>query len=133
MGNDLTISHKFGAPDSQLESKYDPLFGFPKGRKKREMIATEEELDSAMIEARKRDYCAHKFLKLKACRRDESPFFYKCNHYFHAYMDCLYEDELIRIKEFEREKRLDARQKRILQKMKKEGFSPEANGSNGSN
>lgn len=77
-----------GYPDPFLESKYEPLYGFPRGRKVRMAKATEVEMDSAKIEGRWRDYCADKMIKLKACRRDNNPFFYRCNAYVHAWEEC---------------------------------------------
>ena len=66
MGNHWTAPHLRGYPDNQLESKYDDLYGFPHGRKRRVMYATEVELESAKIKWEFRDYCAHKLIKLKA-------------------------------------------------------------------
>ncbi|RWS29149.1 NADH dehydrogenase [ubiquinone] 1 beta subcomplex subunit 7-like protein [Leptotrombidium deliense] len=123
MGNDISFGHLKSVPDPDCtkESKYDPLFGFPKGRKVREMIATPEELDSARVPSEHRDYCAHMYIKLMACRRDEAPFFGRCDHHHHAWLTCQYEDEVMRMKEWEREKRLDIRQRRLIAKMKSEG------------
>jgi len=125
MGNaGLTLSfpHLRGYPDSEIESKYDPLFGFPYGRKKRIMIATEAEMDSARLKAKERDYCAHKLIKLKACRRDNNPFYTRCKHFKHDYDECEYNDQLLRMKEWMREHRLNMRQERIMKKMKQEGL-----------
>jgi NADH:coQ oxidoreductase subunit B18, putative len=88
----FSLPHLRGRPNSLYESKYDPLYGFPKGRKKREMIATEEEMDSARLPYYLRDYCAHHMIKLLACRRDNNPFVHKCKHYKHMYHDCMYEE-----------------------------------------
>ncbi|KAI1280767.1 NADH dehydrogenase [ubiquinone] 1 beta subcomplex subunit 7 [Halotydeus destructor] len=127
MGNSIGVSHWFaphlrGYPDCELESKYEPLFGFPNGRKQRVMIATEAEMDSARLVANERDYCAHKLIKLKACRRDEAPFYGRCHDYKHDYEHCEYLDQVMRMKEYEREKRLDDRQKRILARQRRESM-----------
>ena len=92
MGNHWTAPHLRGYPDNQLESKYDDLYGFPHGRKRRVMYATEVEMESAKVKWEFRDYCAHKLIKLKACRRDMKPFFGKCHHYQHAWEECQYQE-----------------------------------------
>ncbi|GAB6029042.1 hypothetical protein CHUAL_004828 [Chamberlinius hualienensis] len=90
----------------------DPLYGFANGRKERVMIATEEEMRSAKLTKMQRDYCAHKLIDFHSCRRDHFPWGYKCHHQLHAYEECQYEDYILRLKEFEREKRLKAREER---------------------
>lgn len=96
MGNQ--IGHWFAPhvfrdfPDSRLENKYDPMFGFPKGRKVRVMKATQMEMDSALIETRFRDYCADKLLKSRACREENFPFVGKCHDYVHAWEECQYQE-----------------------------------------
>lgn len=81
-----------GQPDDLTETKYDDLFGFPKGRKERKVVATREEIDSANIPNKHRDYCAHHLLKLLACKRDYSPAFWHCHHYKEALLDCKLEE-----------------------------------------
>jgi len=123
MGNHWFAPHVFrGFPDSQIEPKYEPLFGFPNGRKQRVSLATEAEMDSAKLTAKERDYCAHKLIKLKACRQEANPFYWNCDHYRHEYEECEYQDQVLRMKEYEREKRLNARQARILKQQQQEGM-----------
>ncbi|CAG2182876.1 unnamed protein product, partial [Oppiella nova] len=49
----LTLPHKRlplrEYPSDRDESPYDPMIGFPHGRKPRVMIATEEEMDSGKL------------------------------------------------------------------------------------
>ncbi|XP_013784584.1 NADH dehydrogenase [ubiquinone] 1 beta subcomplex subunit 7-like [Limulus polyphemus] len=97
-------------PDHKNNPTFDPLYGFPNGRKERVMIATEEQMESAKLPLENRDYCAHLLLKHFACRADQFPFVYKCAHEKHQYLDCQHEDYILRMKEYEREKRLLARE-----------------------
>lgn len=95
MGNELsrdafdwTVPHLRGYPDPRNESKYDPLYGFPKGRKERVSIATEAEMESAQLIDSHRDYCAHHAIKWQACMRDNYPFTGKCAHYKENWHEC---------------------------------------------
>ncbi|CAH1156012.1 unnamed protein product [Phaedon cochleariae] len=101
-------------PSPLEEPTFDPLMGFENGRKKRVMIATEAEMKSAKLPLEDRDYCAHLLLNFMACRKDNFPFVVKCGHEKHAYLNCKYEDYLIRMKEYERERRLRVRQQKEL-------------------
>ncbi|CAG2119361.1 unnamed protein product, partial [Medioppia subpectinata] len=56
-------------PSDREESPYDPLYGFPNGRKPRVMAATEEEMDSAKLDPPKRDYCAHRLMEFRGCMK----------------------------------------------------------------
>nr|CAI5868181.1 unnamed protein product [Callosobruchus analis] len=56
------------------------------------MIATEEEMRSAMIPLEDRDYCAHHLLKYRGCRKEYWPWVYKCHHEKHAYLNCKYDE-----------------------------------------
>ncbi|XP_046995475.1 NADH dehydrogenase [ubiquinone] 1 beta subcomplex subunit 7 [Schistocerca americana] len=122
MGNAwaLYVSDPQGTPQPMKEPSFDPLLGFPNGRKQRVMLATEEEMISAKIPPENRDYCAHLLIKYQACRADVWPWAYKCAHEKHAYMTCEFEDYVLRMKEYERERRLLQRQKRIAAKSHKE-------------
>ncbi|XP_046387515.1 NADH dehydrogenase [ubiquinone] 1 beta subcomplex subunit 7 [Ischnura elegans] len=120
MGNTwaLYVSNPDGTPSPDKESAFDPLYGYPNGRKERVMIATEEEMDSAKLALEDRDYCAHLLIKYQACRADYMPFAYKCAHQKHEYLNCEYDDYIIRMKEYERERRLMQRKLRIEAKNK---------------
>ncbi|KAI2809923.1 NADH dehydrogenase 1 beta subcomplex subunit 7 ndufb7 [Blomia tropicalis] len=116
-------------PSDRTESPFDPHEGFTHGRKERVMIATEAEMDSAKMKSPehiiteigkktmfktvlKGDYCAHKYIDMKACLKNNRPFYWRCKHERHAYHECLFDDSVLRMKEWEREKRLRERQKR---------------------
>lgn len=99
-------------PGPDVVPSFDPLMGFG-DRKERVMIATQEEMESAKIPLEHRDYCAHKLIAYQGCRSETFPFLYKCAHERHEYLTCEYEDYVLRMKEFERERRLLERQKRI--------------------
>merc|ERR1712243_475441 len=61
----------------------------------------------AMIPLNKRDYCAHYYISYMKCRRDAGPWgFNACDHEKHEWEHCQYEDFVMRMKEYERERRL---------------------------
>ncbi|XP_028038263.1 NADH dehydrogenase [ubiquinone] 1 beta subcomplex subunit 7 [Bombyx mandarina] len=92
---------------------FDPQAGFQYERKQREMIAKEEDLISARIPNKYRDYCAHYLLDYQVCRYKEMPLLYRCAHEKHNYLNCEQQDYVLRMKEFERERRLRVRENRI--------------------
>ncbi|KAJ8920021.1 hypothetical protein NQ315_011671 [Exocentrus adspersus] len=114
MGNDFSnIPRGFNAyfhpeitPGPTEEPTFDPQLGFPKERKERVMIATEEEMRSAKLPLEDRDYCAHLLINFLACRKDNWPWVVKCEHEKHEYLNCRHDDYVIRMKEYERERRL---------------------------
>jgi len=102
MGNAFALYVKPDVTPHPLnDPSFDPQLGFPNGRKERVMIATEAEMESAKLPLEDRDYCAHKLLKYRACRSDVFPFLYKCHHERHEYLQCEYEDYILRMKEYE--------------------------------
>ncbi|XP_008554187.1 NADH dehydrogenase [ubiquinone] 1 beta subcomplex subunit 7 [Microplitis demolitor] len=103
-------------PIGDTKPSFPTTYGFEEGRKPRVMIATEQEMTAAMIPAERRDYCAHHYLKLEQCRYDNVPWMIKCSAEKHAWDVCAYEDYVLRMKEYERERRLLVRQKRKQQK-----------------
>lgn len=56
------------------------------------MKANEEAMSSAKLELSARDYCAHKLIDYKTCRRDHFPWVYKCHHQKHDYHQCEYQE-----------------------------------------
>lgn len=80
------------------------------------MIATELEMDSAKLTPPERDYCAHKLMALKGCFKKTVPFVWRCKRERHELHECEWEDQLIRMKEWERERRLRQREYRKEQK-----------------
>lgn len=129
----LTFPHLRGViwPLEHEESPYPPLEGFPNGRKEKGlfftlfslavfiivfeitvMIATEEEMNSAKLHPRYRDYCAHRYLELQGCLKINRPLYWRCKHERHTYSECQFADMVIRMKEWERERRLQERELR---------------------
>ncbi|KAK0075991.1 hypothetical protein PV325_006054 [Microctonus aethiopoides] len=105
-------------PVGDTEPTFDPLYGFPKGRKPRVMVATEQEMIAAQVPRERRDYCAHHYINLQRCRVDVMPWTIKCGREKHAWDLCYYEDYVLRMKEYERERRLLVRKKRKEEKQK---------------
>lgn len=115
MGNGITLALRPEiTPNPNLnESQFDPLTGFPNGRKERGMnffliqfpfvyhffilsfsvmIATEDEMVSAKLPLENRDYCAHLALKVLQCRKEVWPWAWKCQPEKHEYLNCQYEE-----------------------------------------
>ncbi|XP_074599797.1 NADH dehydrogenase (ubiquinone) B18 subunit [Brevipalpus obovatus] len=116
----FTFPHKRGEPFHMKESKYDPLYGFPRGRHRRESPISYAEAISSRIPPRHNDYCAHFWLKHAGCVKENFPYWFRCNPYKWELLECQYQDKLLQLKEYERERRLDKRNKRILEKMRVE-------------
>lgn len=70
-------------------------------------------MDSAHIQEYDRDYCVGIRMQVYGCYKHNFPFVWKCRGLQEEIEDCYREDQLIAMKEFEREKRLNAREKRI--------------------
>ncbi|KAK7161112.1 hypothetical protein R3I94_003943 [Phoxinus phoxinus] len=115
MGSHLVrsyITERDVAPDPRKPSEYDPNLGFGE-RKERVMVATQEQMNQAMLPVEQRDYCAHHLIKLMKCKRDNFPNFLACKHERHDWDYCEHVDYVMRMKEYERERRLNLRKKRI--------------------
>jgi NADH dehydrogenase (ubiquinone) 1 beta subcomplex subunit 7 len=54
------------------------------------MIATKEEMDSAKMDPKFRDYCAHKYIAFYKCKKDNFPWVAACEHEKHDYHNCEY-------------------------------------------
>lgn len=110
------------APNVTKPPVFDPLEGFPNGRKKREMKATWEEMEKYNVEIFNRDYCAHTFIAHRKCVLANYPVqtTYNCLHEKHAMELCQWEDQIMRMKEYERERRLLEREHKLKQKEKLE-------------
>ncbi|PAA59504.1 hypothetical protein BOX15_Mlig011448g3 [Macrostomum lignano] len=100
------------APDLIKGSRFDPLLGFPNGRKERPMPPiTEDEMIMAGLPEQQRDYCAHWYLAFFKCRYQyKARSFWKCADVLHGVEQCQYDDRVLRMKEHERERRLMLRQ-----------------------
>ncbi|VVC92840.1 unnamed protein product [Leptidea sinapis] len=79
-----------------------------------EMKSSEVDLVSAKIPPQHRDYCAHHLLEYQVCRYKNMPLLYKCAHEKHDYLNCEHQDYVVRMKEFERERRLRIRENRLV-------------------
>ncbi|XP_063802431.1 NADH dehydrogenase [ubiquinone] 1 beta subcomplex subunit 7 [Pseudophryne corroboree] len=72
----------------------------------RVMVATQEQMNQALIPVRQRDYCAHHLIKFMKCKRDMWPNIFGCKHERHEWDYCEHEDYVLRMKQYERERRL---------------------------
>lgn len=110
--------HPEVTPGPDEEPTFDPMLGFPNGRKQREMKISEDELKAAKIPLKNRDYCAHLLMAFRVCRKDNFPFVVNCEHEKHAYLNCKYDDYIIRAKEYERERRLRVKREEHKKQLK---------------
>lgn len=130
----FTLPHlrKDNFPHPHKESPYDPMYGFESRPQRGKcyyhafkcipidiklcwflvMVATEAEMDSAKLQPPDRDYCAHHFITLKACFDKNMPLVWRCKHEKHAFHECEFNDMVLRMKEWERERRLNEREKK---------------------
>lgn len=56
------------------------------------MIATKEEMVSAGLPLKDRDYCAHILLEYRGCRKRVGPLYYRCAHERHEFLRCEFEE-----------------------------------------
>ncbi|XGW21749.1 hypothetical protein V3C99_004594, partial [Haemonchus contortus] len=123
MGTKLSVSIEGAtkpeiAPRVDRPPTFDPQYGFEKPRKVREMKATWEEMEQFKLKAGQRDYCAHLLIDLMKCQRANAPFAgHMCDGERGAWDKCEYDDYIMRIKEFERERRL------LMRKQRKEAMA----------
>ncbi|CAH1773501.1 unnamed protein product [Owenia fusiformis] len=115
-----TYTNPDSMPRYQEPPTFDPLLGFPEGRKERVMQVTEEEMLAMNISKNQRDYCVHKLMEYKKCRNEKFPYVASCAHERHDWDLCVYDDFVLRMKEYEREKRLIQRQARKQAKANRE-------------
>ncbi|CAL8107429.1 unnamed protein product [Calicophoron daubneyi] len=101
-------------PDVSKGPIFDPMLGFPNGRKKRESLVSEEEMLAAGLLPHQRDYCAPILMMYEKCRRESSFPYLFCMDIRHHYLRCEQADQTIRRKEYERERRLIAKQRAQL-------------------
>ncbi|CAH8461676.1 unnamed protein product [Schistosoma margrebowiei] len=93
-------------PDIFKGPVFDPVDGFPEGRKRREFILTNEEMIAARLKPYERDYCAHLLLAFRKCLDEHAIPAFFCSDQKHKYLHCKENDHLYRMKEYERERRL---------------------------
>ncbi|XP_067419548.1 NADH dehydrogenase [ubiquinone] 1 beta subcomplex subunit 7 [Emydura macquarii macquarii] len=103
-------------PDPLQMPSFEAELGFGQ-RKERVMVATQQQMIDAHVPLNLRDYCAHYYIKLMKCRRDNAPNFLACQHERHDWDYCEHQDYVMRMKEFERERRLLVRKKKLEQKL----------------
>ncbi|XP_060813338.1 NADH dehydrogenase [ubiquinone] 1 beta subcomplex subunit 7 [Bombus pascuorum] len=103
-------------PPTDSEPTFDPMYGFPKERKQRVMPLSEEDMIAAKIPLDCRDYCAHLYLEYKRCFIKKFPFIILCAEEIQNYKECQHEDDVLRAKEYERERRLLIRERRKQQR-----------------
>ncbi|XP_059191782.1 NADH dehydrogenase [ubiquinone] 1 beta subcomplex subunit 7 [Centropristis striata] len=113
------ITERDTEPDPSGNYEFDPKFGFPE-RVEREMVATQEQMNMAMLPLGQRDYCAQYLLKFLKCKRDNWPNILACKHERHDWDYCEHVDYVMRMKEYERERRLQLRKKRVAAKAEAE-------------
>ncbi|OON14611.1 NADH-ubiquinone oxidoreductase B18 subunit [Opisthorchis viverrini] len=112
-------------PDIVKGPMFDQLQGFPNGRKKRVSVVgypffssrlhffaqvTEEEMIAAGLKPHERDYCAHTLIAFRKCRAENFFSVITCAKLKHINLHCHESDRLLRRKEYERERRLLAKQ-----------------------
>ncbi|XP_060038411.1 NADH dehydrogenase [ubiquinone] 1 beta subcomplex subunit 7 [Erinaceus europaeus] len=102
-------------PDPLRMPSFPPEYGF-QGRREREMVATARQMSEAQLPLAQRDYCAHHLLRLLKCKRDAFPDILRCRPERHAWELCEHRDYVMRMKEFERERRLLRRRQRKEQR-----------------
>lgn len=99
-------------PDIFSKPTFDPNYGFSEGRKPREAKVTEEEMLIAGLKPEERDYCAHELIRYRKCISEHYFGYFSCADAHHAWHACEREDTVLRMKEYERERRLLERQQR---------------------
>jgi len=108
-------------PKPHMPVCFDPMYGFPDGRQKREMKTTNEEMDKYRLRLDERDYCAHILIDYYKCQTENWPSAsIYCGHLKHHWEQCQKDDQVLRMKEFERERRLLAKERRLQERQSKE-------------
>lgn len=70
---------------------------------KREMQVSQEEMAEAKVPLSLRDYCAHLFIPLAKCRKDNYYMPWKCQTEKHHWEQCQFEDYLDRVRQKKRQ------------------------------
>lgn len=85
------------------------------------ITATKEEMDSVGLSNELRDHCAHIRIHYNGCINERDFIFFRCRGLWDELTDCYYNERMHDMMEFEREKRLNRRERRIKEKLAKEG------------
>lgn len=75
-------------------------------------------MDSAAINTKYRDECAHKRIEFRGCKKAYAPFWFMCDDKEQELRDCYWDSHVRDMKEFERERRLNIRERRIRESLK---------------
>lgn len=81
------------------------------------MKAPKEEMDSVGLPDHRRDLCSHIRVQYKGCIKDRAIFFFKCKGLYDEMHDCYYQETIADMMEYEREKRLNRRERRLRMQM----------------
>ncbi|CAF0849096.1 unnamed protein product [Rotaria sp. Silwood1] len=118
-------------PDKAKGPTFDPMYGFPDGRKPKVAPYTQEEMQILNIPPDKRDYCAHYFRAVMLCTQQYWPSQYAyCEPERHAWEQCEIKNKIDDAKEYERELRLLRRRLRQEEKTKQTSTHSEEIASN---
>lgn len=108
MGN--TVQKLFSSdpyPETFGPPTFDPHHGFAGKREERPNVkTTKEEMIAAKVPPQFRDYCVDQYLDLQRCHKATFPHVQRCTTELHKYHKCEYDDMVLRMKEYERERRL---------------------------
>ncbi|XP_064819972.1 LOW QUALITY PROTEIN: NADH dehydrogenase [ubiquinone] 1 beta subcomplex subunit 7 [Oncorhynchus masou masou] len=96
-------------PDPAKPFGFDPEFGFDE-RKEREMVASQAQMN---LPGPSRRGTAWFYQVSSSSSRDNWPNFLACKHERHDWDYCEHQDYVMRMKEYERERRLQMRKKRV--------------------
>lgn len=70
-------------------------------------------MSSIHLEQEARDECAHLHIEFRSCMRENIPIWWKCNGYKNELKHCYYMEKIHDMKEYEREKRLNRRERKL--------------------
>ncbi|CAL7952344.1 unnamed protein product [Xylocopa violacea] len=122
MGN--TVQKAFSSdpyPETFGVPQFDAHYGFSGKREERPKIkATKEDMIAVKIEKRFRDYCVDQYIELLRCHQKKYPYVRRCATEQYDYYKCEYDDQVLRMKEYERERRLLIREKEKMESQKME-------------
>merc|ERR1739838_699465 len=108
-------------PNMDEPGTFPSNYGFEAQRVERKMMVSEEECIKAMVPLKYRDYCAQYYMNYMRCKRDSSYLknYWSCGDEKHDWQHCQHEDFILRMKEYERERRLLQREKKEVERMER--------------